>query len=911
MTSDESVAEVQEITIVDLDSSWSLRRRRRTTVGPANVGVTVRARIQGDAEVMLRLGIEMGLVSASVAGGSTIRAVQMLPMYFPITATYTIGSDPIDNGAFLSSALAVHAATFIEIDAGQVTGASLAHVAPEPVGVLTYRLFASDIASYSYARRVQLNMTTIAATGVLDVSVGSTLYSATPVRAPATTTNSQKATAKSSSSTLVWVLLASLAFLLCLLPTTILVVYQRSKRKQERMKALSDELLYQDVVPSKSPAPTSLYSQLAAVQLESSPGRPPSDDGEYLQLADGLLDMAHGVLSSAINSPTQSGKEPGLSMENSVPLDLGPPGLNSWGDEQLPAQLEATLSGKYVTDAFLGTLSGEQQDRLRRNCQGSVSPVAGTDKKPLGIHARHASDYSQFSALFTNIMADYHGLGNNFVHVNSWDIARPTAGIGGPLLDMSQTSIPKATVKVKVSRNFGDLPLSPAMQLSDRLSLEKRMVETFSDSGLAVVENGSIYSLTPGSPHFVDNARYDKLVARRQMFAQPPISPEPGCIGTLGEDWPSGRCCFVSSDNSLMVWVGGEDHIQVIVQMVTDSYLEPYTRAQEVVRLLETRTGIFARSEKFGWITACPTRLGSALSSQTCIELPFLQDSDFDAACHVCSTRGVTLKRANGAHMFALMAQGALCVTEGEMISNVWDAMIALGNEHQNQLSPNRTSGATGGGRGDGETSLTASAAARSADLLGRDSPSHYHPQSAATSSPDAAPMKARPPVDNRYSQPVYATPEPIVYAPPTSTSEPASAVSPILQAVSPILQAVSPSPATKKTRKLYAFEPEVAVAPTPSPKKARKLFEIESVSVSPKATPVKDRALVSPVQAGGEGPSAIGSTTTAVKTASNPAFDTALAPASADSNSFFAGSNFSAQVIGGGDLGAAKAWYE
>lgn len=812
MTSDASAAEVEELTIVDLGSSQSLTRRRRTTLGSANVGVMVRARVQGDAEVMLRLGIEMGLVTASVASGSTIQAVRMLPMYFPITANYTIGSASIDNGAFVSSALAVHANTFVGIDTGQVTGASLSHVAPEPVGVLTYRLFVSDIAAYTYARRVQLNMTVFAATGVLDVPVGGTLYSPMPIRDPETDASSQKAT---ESESLVWVLVVTLAFLLCLLPITVLVVHQRSKRKQERIQALSYELSHHHL-ESPSP-PTNLFSsQHDAKRTDSSP----ADDGEYLQLAGMLLDLVPGVVPSTSDSPAQPDKSAGLLTEDNesleedsfsrekdgVPLELDLPGLNNW-DEQLPAPSEATLSGKYVTDEFMSTLSSMEQEQLRKNCQGSLTPVSGIDKMPLGIHARHASDYHDFSVLFSRIMADYHGIGNNFVHTHSWDLGRPTTAIGGPLLDMSSTPIRSAAVKVKASRNFSDLPLSPAMQLEDRISLENRMVEVFSDrlSGLTAFENGAIYSLTPGSPHFVDNARYVELVASRQIFARPPISPELGCIGTLGDDWPAGRCCFVSNDSTFMVWVGGEDHVQIIVQSVTESYMEPYTRMQKVVDMLETRTGGFAQSDKFGWITACPSRLGSALSSQTCVELPLLEDADFDAACHVCSTRGVTLRCANGAHMFELVAQEALCMTEGEMICNVWDAMLALSNEYRG------TSGAAGGSRVDKEPGLTAPSAALSADLLGQSS--HYHPESASAVSPTPTPQK--------------------------------------------------------KTRKLFDFTPAAsAVLPSLSPKKARKLFDLDATSVSPKATP--EKAWSPPVQNDGEEPLSIISvrTTTPVESA-------------------------------------------
>ena len=41
----------------------------------------------------------------------------------------------------------------------------------------------------------------------------------------------------------------------------------------------------------------------------------------------------------------------------------------------------------------------------------------------------------------------------------------------------------------------------------------------------------------------------------------------PGSVATeLNADWPIGRGTFVSDDKSLVVWIGGDDHIKVVVE---------------------------------------------------------------------------------------------------------------------------------------------------------------------------------------------------------------------------------------------------------------------------------------------------------------------------------------------------------
>lgn len=340
-----------------------------------------------------------------------------------------------------------------------------------------------------------------------------------------------------------------------------------------------------------------------------------------------------------------------------------------------------TIAAKFVTLEFLASLSPSRQQQLLMCCHGSLH----NSTRLLGIHVRSAADYKTYARILANVVAEYHGLGGNFVHQTSWDIGRTAEGPGGPLLELlPATGIREATVKVKANRNFAGFPFVPAMTAQDRIDLETMMVGAFEDPALDVFRGGSVYSLTPGSKHFVDDDQYNQLTKQRLMFKTPP-TPSKGVVSDLSEDWPTGRCCFVSKDASILVWVGQEDHIRIIVQARTTDYMSPYLRLQQLHQMIETKCARFEKSPKFGHLTACPSKLGTAMSSQTCIDLPLLRDSDYNSAKEICSSRGVRLKRANAQHVYELSAEDGLCVTEGEMISNVWDAMVALSAEFRDQ----------------------------------------------------------------------------------------------------------------------------------------------------------------------------------------------------------------------------------
>jgi hypothetical protein len=359
-------------------------------------------------------------------------------------------------------------------------------------------------------------------------------------------------------------------------------------------------------------------------------------------------------------------------------LQKPPPSVQGAGHHALVAD---TIAAKFVTSEFLASLSPSRQQQLFMCCHGSLH----NSTRLLGIHARSAADYKTYARIFANVVAEYHGLGGNFVHQTSWDIGRTAEGPGGPLLELlPATGIREATVKVKANRNFAGFPFVPAMTAQDRIDLEAMVVGAFEDPALDIFRGGSIYSLTPGSKHFVDDDQYNRLTKQRLMF-KTPATPSKGVVSDLSEDWPTGRCCFVSKDASIMVWVGQEDHIRIIVQAKTTDYMSPYLRLQELHQIIETKCARFEKSPKFGHLTACPSKLGTAMSSQTCIDLPLLRDSDYNSAKEICSSRGVRLKRANAQHVYELSADDGLCVTEGEMISNVWDAMVALSGEFRDQ----------------------------------------------------------------------------------------------------------------------------------------------------------------------------------------------------------------------------------
>ncbi|MCX7704051.1 MAG: ATP--guanido phosphotransferase, partial [Planctomycetota bacterium] len=78
-----------------------------------------------------------------------------------------------------------------------------------------------------------------------------------------------------------------------------------------------------------------------------------------------------------------------------------------------------------------------------------------------------------------------------------------------------------------------------------------------------------------------------------------------------------------SSDESMSVMVGEEDHLRLQVVEPGLRLKEAYSRLNE----LDTKLGEFveyAYSEKFGFLTACPTNVGTGLRASVMLHLPAL-----------------------------------------------------------------------------------------------------------------------------------------------------------------------------------------------------------------------------------------------------------------------------------------------
>jgi len=91
----------------------------------------------------------------------------------------------------------------------------------------------------------------------------------------------------------------------------------------------------------------------------------------------------------------------------------------------------------------------------------------------------------------------------------------------------------------------------------------------------------------------------------------------------LNREWPDGRGIFHNDAKSFLVWINEEDQLRIISMQKGADLLAVFTRLSTAAAEIE-KVAKFAHDDHLGYITSCPTNLGTALRASVHIKLPLL-----------------------------------------------------------------------------------------------------------------------------------------------------------------------------------------------------------------------------------------------------------------------------------------------
>jgi creatine kinase len=304
------------------------------------------------------------------------------------------------------------------------------------------------------------------------------------------------------------------------------------------------------------------------------------------------------------------------------------------------------LTAKNFDEAYYNSLS----DELKPQFLKCVKSGAENADSGCGAYAMQPADYDRFEPFMGKIVADYHKVPQGTKHVNDWSLEGAEGLPEDGVLDLEKLGLPALSMRVRVGRNLADFPLPGAMTKDDRIAMEKKMCEAFK----VLIDGeygGAYYSLTPGHENFIDDAKYQELVKAHVMFKDMADDSYLASAG-IASDWPFGRGCYQSEDKGFIIWVGEEDHLRIMCMKKGTVLNDVFNRLKTALDTVESIPGLkFAHSETFGYITSCPTNLGTGMRASLHIQVPNLTKDGTDTkAKEICKPLGLSVRGLGGEH---------------------------------------------------------------------------------------------------------------------------------------------------------------------------------------------------------------------------------------------------------------------
>jgi len=228
------------------------------------------------------------------------------------------------------------------------------------------------------------------------------------------------------------------------------------------------------------------------------------------------------------------------------------------------------------------------------------------------------------------------------------------------------------STRIRVGRNLADYPLGPGITRDQRNEIEQKVVmacNTF-EGELA----GTFYSLDS-----LTEAQRDQLIADHFLFKEGDRFLE-AC--NVNRNWPEGRGIFHNNDKSFLVWVNEEDQLRIISMEQGADIGAVFTRLSKAAAHIETVTS-FAHDSHLGYITSCPTNLGTAMRASVHIALPKLgvRMEDFQKIAdeyHV-QIRGIHGEHSESAdHVYDISNKRRLGRSEVDLVQDMYNGVKAM-----------------------------------------------------------------------------------------------------------------------------------------------------------------------------------------------------------------------------------------
>lgn len=250
----------------------------------------------------------------------------------------------------------------------------------------------------------------------------------------------------------------------------------------------------------------------------------------------------------------------------------------------------------------------DQKDKFGYPFKSAILSGVQNIDSGIGVYAGSHDSYSTFSDMFDQVIECYHGHKKGDKHISNMDYKQLKCD---PFPEADAKMI--RSTRIRVGRNLADFPLGPGVTDAQRKEIEAKVTQALTSFEGDL--KGTYYPLAGMKPDV-----QKQLIEDHFLFKEGDRFLE-AC--GLNRDWPNGRGIFHNDAKTFLVWVNEEDQLRIISMQQGADIGEVFGRLARAADHIE-KVAKFAHDDNLGYITSCPTNLGTALRASVHIHLPNL-----------------------------------------------------------------------------------------------------------------------------------------------------------------------------------------------------------------------------------------------------------------------------------------------
>merc|ERR1712153_177849 len=271
-----------------------------------------------------------------------------------------------------------------------------------------------------------------------------------------------------------------------------------------------------------------------------------------------------------------------------------------------PAGTKSLLS-KCLTKEIWDTCK-DRKDKFGFTFRQAIFSGCKWTNSGVGVYAGSHDSYYAFAPLMDKIISTYHGHKPTDKHISDMDFNH----LKCPPFPADEDKMINST-RIRVARNLAAYPLGTCVTREERLKVEKLVTSALDEFDGEL--KGKYFSLSS-----MTEADKKQLIADHFLFKGGDKYLE-SC--GLERDWPEARGIFHNDAKTFLVWVNEEDQLRIISMQAGSDIGGVFKRLSKAANLIEEKAK-FANDEHLGYISTCPTNLGTGLRASVHINLPKL-----------------------------------------------------------------------------------------------------------------------------------------------------------------------------------------------------------------------------------------------------------------------------------------------